>query len=490
MLRARFVFPVLAVAALVLVLTLPAVASAADFTFSVNTTNGTGEGEVECTIKVPGEEEEWEGEICDGTYPANTKITVLPSWFGEVEGSEFVGFANGIGSATGCTNKKTCSFKLTTNSSVDAVFDLEKFTLTIEKLGTGKGAVECSTGGAFGACAAKYPYETELILLAGAGSESDFIGWSEACEGYAEEEECELRIEENTAVTAIFNLQPRLKIEKLGSGAVASTVECDEGAGPEACRPYYPRGTELILVAEPEAESEFAGWSGIGIAECETKAATEEARCEFTLEKDTTARATFTTKATLTVEGIGPGKVTSSPGSIDCGSVCSGTFLVGSNVILTAAPSMGAAFVGWAGGDCQGIGPCTVTIPKGGIKIAATFKANPPATCATDSALCPVPGIAEAARSARVRGGKAALALTCSSGACKGSLKLTARVKHGNKKKNLVIGRASFSLAEGTSMVLKTKLSIDAKQALKGGKSLKAQVWGSGIKSGLVKLKS
>lgn len=40
------------------------------------------------------------------------------------------------------------------------------------------------------------------------------------------------------------------------------------------------------------------------------------------------------------------------------------------------------------------------------------------------------------------------------------------------------------------STMLKAKLSRDATQALKGGKSLKAQVWGSGIKSGLVKLKS
>jgi hypothetical protein len=98
-------------------------------------------------------------------------------------------------------------------------------------------------------------------------------------------------------------------------------------------------------------------------------------------------------------------------------------------------------------------------------------------------------GTAKAAATASVSGGKAALKLTCSGGACKGTLKLTAKVKQGKKTKNVVIGKASFSLAAGASKTIKVKLSGPAKQELAKGKTLKAKLSGTGITSSTVKLK-
>ena len=134
--------------------------------------------------------------------------------------------------------------------------------------------------------------------------------------------------------------------------------------------------------------------------------------------------------------------------------------------------------------------------------VTATFTANPPApTCATDPSLCPpttnptptptptTEGKAKAAATAAVKSGKAQLKLTCSGGPCKGTLKLTAKVKQGNKTKSLTIGKASFSIAEGATATLKVKLSGPAKQELAKGKTLKAKTSGTGLTASTVKIK-
>ena len=77
---------------------------------------------------------------------------------------------------------------------------------------------------------------------------------------------------------------------------------------------------------------------------------------------------------TLTVveSGAGGGVVSSTPGSINCGSTCSGRFSPGSVVTLKAVPAIGSVFVGWSGA-CSGTGPCVVTV-DGAKSVIATFE--------------------------------------------------------------------------------------------------------------------
>ena len=63
---------------------------------------------------------------------------------------------------------------------------------------------------------------------------------------------------------------------------------------------------------------------------------------------------------TVNKQGLGSGTVTSSPGGIDCGATCSAQFEEETSVALNAVGESGSAFVVW-GGDCSGIGVCTVT---------------------------------------------------------------------------------------------------------------------------------
>ena len=71
------------------------------------------------------------------------------------------------------------------------------------------------------------------------------------------------------------------------------------------------------------------------------------------------------TKYTLTVNktGNGSGTVTSSPAGINCGGTCSGTFVDGTGVTLTATAASGSSFAGW-GGDCNVGGQVTMTSNK------------------------------------------------------------------------------------------------------------------------------
>jgi subtilisin family serine protease len=76
---------------------------------------------------------------------------------------------------------------------------------------------------------------------------------------------------------------------------------------------------------------------------------------------------------TVATAGDGVGTVTSSPGNISCGSLCSGSFAEGTSVTLTATPLAGHVFAGWSGG-CNGTGSCTVSMTAAR-SVTATFEA-------------------------------------------------------------------------------------------------------------------
>lgn len=67
--------------------------------------------------------------------------------------------------------------------------------------------------------------------------------------------------------------------------------------------------------------------------------------------------------ATLTVILEGSGVVRSTPGGIDCGSVCTATFPQDTSVTLTAEPMAGFVFAGWSGA-CSGTGGCSLVLSE------------------------------------------------------------------------------------------------------------------------------
>jgi len=523
-------------------------ALAANFPLTLES-EGSGNGTIECEV------EEGPTEPCDPEYPEGTEIEFVADPNTGSEFSEWGGDCIGQGDE--------CELTIEEATLVTAVFELEEVPLEVFAEGPGVGEIECEVeGGPVEACEAEYPFGTEIAFVAEPDSESEFVEWGGDCSG---NEECELTMDEEHFVSAVFDLAHfALEIEFEGSGG--GTVECEVEGGPvEACEPSYLEGTEVVLIAEPDSESEFVEWEGCdaepsaeecevtidedrevfvtfdliplpeftlevekegsgsgtvtsspsGIncgGECEAEyeegktvtltasaslgsefvewegcdAEPSATKCEVTIEEDRVVVAVFELEPppsefalTVSLAGTGSGTVTSSPSGINCGIDCSEAFASGTEVTLTATPATGSTFSGWSGA-CAGTGACKVTM-SATRSVTATFtKESPPP---------PGPGTAVVASTAKVKGGKALLKLTCTGeGACKGSLKLTAKIKSGGKTKNLTIGKASFSLAAGAKKTIKVKLSGPAKKAV-AKKPLKAKVKGSGVRSSTVKLK-
>jgi hypothetical protein len=127
--------------------------------------------------------------------------------------------------------------------------------------------------------------------------------------------------------------------------------------------------------------------------------------------------------------------------------------------------------------------------------VTATFIVDmpPPPPTKTTTVPSSIGGTAAVGATAKVKGGKALLKLTCKGeGACAGMLKLIARIKSGGKTRSLTIGRRSFSFGVGAATTLKVKLSGAAQRALAKGRHgmpLTAKVGGTGVSSSTVTLK-
>ena len=423
-------------------------------------TSGAGSGTVECQVGA-----EPVG-ACDATYPEGAELSVLPF---AAPGSEFLHFS-------GDCEEEECELTMEEAHSVTVVFGLEptapEYALTLKIKGTGSGSVLCEAQEGPEPCQAKYPEETEVLLHPSAASGSVFAGFSGGgCEGLT----CEVIMEAPRSVTATFNLIPPefeypLTVERIGtgSGTVTSSpagIDC----GPD-CTESFPEGTKVTLTAAPAPGSVFDHWTGGGC--------TGSGTCTTTMSTSRTAKAVFTAVGdrTLTVSrtGTSGGTVTSSPAGVDCGRTCAAGFGVGTKVTLTATAAAGSRFAGFSGA-CTGTGSCRVTMDEAH-DVTAAFEKVPN-------------GAARAAARAKVKAGKALLRISCAGeGACKGKLKLLARVGPGGKR--VTIGTASFSVASGASRTLRIGLIRKAKQMLSRSETgLAARVSGTGVEGRQVRLK-
>ena len=223
------------------------------------------------------------------------------------------------------------------------------FTLTVNKDGTGTGAVT-GTGINCGAdCSEPYTSGTSVVLTAAAASGSTFAGWTgTGCSTGT------VTLNGNITCTATFNLNTfTLTVSKsgTGSGTVTGTgINC--GAD---CSEPYTSGTSVVLTAAAASGSTFAGWSGGGC--------TGTGTCTVSMSAATTVTASFNPASgfALTVSvavqatsgGSASGRVVSNPVGIDCGTDCTETYTSGRVVALTPLPGTGSVFAGWTGNsDC------------------------------------------------------------------------------------------------------------------------------------------
>jgi hypothetical protein len=162
--------------------------------------------------------------------------------------------------------------------------------------------------------------------------------------------------------------QRQLELQAIGPGV----IERGSGICPSDCTATFGAESAVALTARPDAGARFVAWNGA----CTGSAQTVVLDFNVTTTPLVTCSATFEALppavATLRVAVTGGGQVTSAGGDINCGTVCSADFAVGTAVTLTAVPQPPMRFAGWQGA-CSGSAPSVTVTLQASITCQASF---------------------------------------------------------------------------------------------------------------------
>src|SRR3984957_9289149 len=307
------------------------------------------------------------GATCSASFASGAPVTLTAA---PATGSTSTGWG------APCSGTGTCVVTLTAATTVTATFapSANNFTLTVTKAGNGTGTVTSAPAGinCGATCAGSFASGTQVTLTAVPTAGSTFAGWGAPCSGTGT---CAVTLTAATTVTATFTPSTTnfaLTVTEAGTGTGTVTSNPAGIACQPTCTANFASGQVVALTATPAQGATFAGWSGAGCS--------GTAGCSVTMTAAQAVTATFnkgTTNFTLTVTeaGSGTGTVSSSPAGISCQPTCSASFASGQVVALTASPSDGSTFAGWAGAGCSGNGGCSVTM-SATEAVTATFNSN------------------------------------------------------------------------------------------------------------------
>jgi Divergent InlB B-repeat domain len=182
-----------------------------------------------------------------------------------------------------------------------------------------------------------------------------------------------------------FQEKPEIRFTFFGSGQImgsGNTINCSSD-----CTTVVESKQEITLEARAGTGYVFDKWAGTGVTSTgkilQLWPTTESRKIEVYFKKEVISYgwwggggwgpvATAVPLLNLGVAVIWGGKVTSNPVWIDCGTSCSQSLSQGTNITLTAIPTIGNIFSGWSG-DCSGTAPtCNVSMSQAR-NITATF---------------------------------------------------------------------------------------------------------------------
>ena len=304
------------------------------FTLDI-TRDGTGTGTV---TSAPA------GIDCGATCSTNTSgmvtLTATPD-----AGSIFVGWS-GCDSMVG----NMCTVNVAAARAVNATFDIELFTLTVTKDGTGTGTVISAPAGIDCGGTCNFDFVGMVTLTATPDAGSILANWT-GCDSMVGNM-CTVNVNAARAVNVTFDIGlSTLTVTKngTGSGTVTSAPAGIDCGG--TCN--FDFVGMVTLTATPDAGSILANWTG-----CDSMVGN---MCTVNVNAARAVNATFDiglSTLTVTKNGTGSGTVTSAPAGIDCGATCNFDFA--GMVTLTATPDAGSIFVGWSGCDSTAGNTCTV----------------------------------------------------------------------------------------------------------------------------------
>jgi hypothetical protein len=144
--------------------------------------------------------------------------------------------------------------------SLEAIFEIDTFSLEIFKAGLGSGLVESAPSGISCGdnCVGVFPYNTVVSLTAAGDDGSLFDGWAGQCKGKSAT--CIVKMTRASMVTASFARAFKLSISVHGSGVVTSTpkvIVCEESSST-----LVKENSVVKLKTKAAADSNFLRWTG------------------------------------------------------------------------------------------------------------------------------------------------------------------------------------------------------------------------------------
>jgi len=288
------------------------------------------------------------GPDCFERYTSGTLVTLTAA---PSVNSIFEGWG---GDCSPCGLNSQCAIFVDNDKNCSAAFTLIQYRVTASSTGSGYGNVSSTPAGISfrhplaTSGSSNFEAGTTVVLSAQAGPHST-ASWS-SCPGGAVSGNgsglatctfSSLDGDKNALVSFdLENYEVSVSVLPPGGGTVTSDppgIDC-----PENCTAPYPYGTEVSLKALPSAGYVFLGWEG-----CD--GATED-QCSVTVTGPKGVTARFQEGFSLKVirSPSGGGEVIMNPPG--------GTYLPGTEVILTAVASHGFVFRGWQW-DAQGTSP-------------------------------------------------------------------------------------------------------------------------------------
>ncbi|MCA9840239.1 MAG: hypothetical protein KC422_25235 [Trueperaceae bacterium] len=287
------------------------------------------------------------------------------------QGSTFVGWT---GACSG--SDSPCTLTMDAAKTVSAIFNTvvaepQTHTLTVAKTGSGIVISQPSSLNCGSQCEAEFNDGVSVKLTATPSAGFTFTGWSGDCSGSAA---CIIPMTQDRSVSAVFSpiaeeAKGSLNITVIGlpQGALAEVSV----KGPELKKAI--RETTLLEALNlgeytvSAAPVSHAGQTYQPQLATQVVTVTANSQAEATvtyIEENTPTPPTSPDKLSLqlVLSGSGLGKVTSTPGGLDCPTVCSSEFAQNTEITLSAVAQEGSSFTGWSG-PCEGFGAiCTFTL--------------------------------------------------------------------------------------------------------------------------------
>jgi hypothetical protein len=346
--------------------------------FAVKVTNGLGQ-------TVSGAQVRWTSSGgCSETVTLSTDASGI-SRTGNVCSIATVGSYTQTAELVANGDKVSFPFKLTA---------LPTLSVTAGAVSTGTGTVTSQAGltpaitcsisktSQSGDCSRSYQPNTQVTLTAAATNNSTFAGWGGACSASESSPTCSVSVTAAQSVTASFTAPQQLLTVALsgtGTGSVVSNVggiDCRLAAGSTTgtCTAQLSFGTTVTLRASTTDTVQVSASGGCALGGTQ---ASPQLTC--VMDQPRTVALVFTTPPKLldvsaAPSSSGTGQITSQPGlapAINClitgtarSNVCAQSYPLNTQVTLTATPTNGSRFTGWAG-DCNAGGPptaCVVTM--------------------------------------------------------------------------------------------------------------------------------